>query len=129
MRQRRLRQEEHSKDIGLERAAKLVLIDVGQILVVMLLAGVVDDDVELAELINGLSNRILAELLVSDVAGNRDRPAPFLLDDLLRLQGVIMLAEVKNGDVRTLASEQCRNATADAAVRTRDQCDLSVQPA
>ena len=48
-------------------------------------AGIVDQDVEAAELIDGLLHGQLADLLVPDVAGNRDRPAPFLLDDLLRL--------------------------------------------
>ena len=35
----------------------------------MLLAGIVDEDVEAAELVDRLPDRFLAELLVADVAG------------------------------------------------------------
>ena len=95
----------------------------------MLLAGVVDEDVEPAELIDGLLHRLLAELLVADVAGNGDRLAPFLLDDLLGLGGVVMLAQIDDGDVRAFAREQRGDRAADAAVAAGDQRHLALQPA
>src|SRR5687768_4447856 len=91
----RLDHEEIAVEIGLEGALQLLLGDLLYLLVIMLLAGVVDEDVEPAELIDRLLHRALAEGLVADVAGNRDRPAALALDDLLRLPGVVMLAQIE----------------------------------
>src|SRR6185503_15538504 len=98
---------------------------VGDVLVGMLLAGIVDEQVESAELIDGLPDRTFAELLVADVAGDRDRPAPFLLDDLPGLGRIVVLAEIDDRDVRAFAGEQRRDRPADAAVRASDQRDLA----
>jgi hypothetical protein len=120
--------EEHAEDIGLKRPAKLVLVDVGDAFVGMLLAGIVDEDVELAELIEGLPDRLFTKLLVADVAGDGDRALAFLLDDLLRFGGVVVLAEINDRDVRTLAREQRRDTAADAAIGARDQRHLALEP-
>src|SRR5438067_3809202 len=105
MREGRLGQIEHSEDIGLEGAPQLLLGDVSDVLVRMLFAGIVDEDIEPAELIDGFADRELTDLLVADVAGNRDRPAPFLVDDLLRLRGIVVLAKIEDSDIGTLAGE------------------------
>ena len=105
MRQRGLGQEEHSEDIGLERPLELLLGNVADVLVVMLLSGIIDEDIEPAEFIDGLLHGILAKAFVADVAGNRDRVAAFTLHDLFGLRRVIMFAKVEDGDVRALARE------------------------
>jgi hypothetical protein len=79
---RRLGQKEHPEDIGLEGSPELLFADVANVLVGVLLAGIVDEDVEAAELIDGLADRGLAKGLVADVAGDGERLAPFLLDDV-----------------------------------------------
>jgi hypothetical protein len=57
-----------------------------------------------------------------------DRAPPFGLDDPLGLRGIVMLAQVKDRDVRALPGEQRRDGAADAAVRTGDQRDLALEP-
>ena len=106
---------------------QLLLGDVADVLVGMLLAGIVDEDVEPAELVDGLLDRALAEVLVADVAGDRDRLAAFLLDDLLGLRRIVMLAQIEDGDVGALAREQGGDRAADAAVGAGDQRDLALR--
>src|SRR6185369_3277653 len=122
-----LRQVEHPEDVGLEGPLELLFGNVLDLLVRMLLPGIVDEDVEAAELVHHLLHGFLAEILVADVAGNRDRLAPFLLDDLLRELGVVVLAEVEDGDVGPLAGEEGGDGAADAAVSTGDQRHLVLQ--
>src|SRR4051794_23736670 len=93
----------------------------------MLLAGVVDENVEPAEFVHGSVDDLLAELLVAEVAGDQNRAATFLLDDLLRLLCIVMFAEVGDGDVGAFASEQRGDSAADAAVRTGDQRDSTLE--
>jgi hypothetical protein len=100
-----LRQEEHPENVGLERASQLLLADVADVLVGMLLARVVDEDVKAAELIDRLPDGALAESLVPDVPGDRDRAAPFLFDNLFGLGGVVMLAQIEDRDIGALARE------------------------
>src|SRR4051794_26172499 len=94
----------------------------------MLLAGVVDQDVETAEPVDGLLDRALAKLLVADVAGYRDRAAAFAFDDLLGLRGIVMLAQIEDRDVSAFASVERRDSSADAAVGAGDQRDLALEP-
>ena len=54
---------------------------------------------------------------------------PSRLDDPLRLRGVVMLAQIEDGDVGALAREQGGDGAADAAVGAGDQGDLAVEPA
>ena len=73
-------------------------------------------------------DRALAEALVAEVAGDGDRPAALLLDDRLGLRGVVMLAQIEDGDVGAFAGEQRRDRAADAAVGAGDERDLALQP-
>ena len=97
------------------------------VLVGMLLAGIVDEDVDAAELGHHLLDRAIAEVLVAEIAGDGDRLAPLGLDDPLRLRRVVMLAQIEDGDVGALAREQGGDRAADAAVRAGDQRDLARQ--
>jgi hypothetical protein len=113
---------------GLEGAFQLLLGDVPDVGVGVLLGGVVDQDVEAAELVEDLGHRGEAERLVADVAGDGDGAAAFRLDDALGLRGVVMLAKVKNADVGAFAGEERRHRPADAAVGAGDQRHLALQP-
>ena len=94
---------------------------------VLLERGVVDQDVELAELVHGALHRVAAEFAVGDVARDRDAAAAFVLDRALRLGGVLMLGQVGDGHVGALAGEQHRHGAADAGIGAGDQCHLAIE--
>jgi hypothetical protein len=94
----------------------------------MLLGGVVDQDVEPAELVDRLLHRSLAECLVAEVAGDGQGPPPFLLDNLLRRLRIVMLAQIDDGYVGAFAREQRRDRPPDPAVGTGDERDLALEP-
>ena len=80
VRQRSLSHEDVAEDIGLKRLHQLLLADVGDRLLLMLLGGVVHQDVELAETLEDLRDRAPTELLVADVAGDGQALPTFLAD-------------------------------------------------
>jgi hypothetical protein len=51
-------------EIGLERAVKMLIADVSDVVRVLLKCGIVDQDVELAERLDSLGDRFLADLAV-----------------------------------------------------------------
>jgi hypothetical protein len=76
---------------------------------------VVDQDVQPAELLDGLRDQVGAVLLVAQVAGDRDAPAAGLGDQPHRLVGVaLLLRQVRDHDVRALAGEGERHGPPDA---------------
>jgi len=114
VRPRRLGHEEHAEDVGLEGAAELVLVDLRDVLGPMLLAGIVDEDVEAAELVDSLLKGLLAKLLVADIAGDGQRFPPFVLDNLLGLVRIVVLAKDRRS--------KCRRPRARTAPRPPDRC-------
>src|SRR5215203_4812929 len=128
MRQRRLGHEEIAEDVGSEGALDLLRRDLVDVLLRMLLGGVVDEDVEAAEAVDDLLDRLLAEAGVADVAGDGEAVAPLGLDEPLGLARVLALVQVHDGDVRALAGEQDRHGAADAGVAAGDDRDLVVEP-
>ncbi|VXC60312.1 hypothetical protein SPHINGOAX6_30082 [Sphingomonas sp. AX6] len=129
MRSRSLDQKKHAKDVGLERPFQLFLGNVGDVLIGMLLACIVDHDVELAELGDHPRHRVVAECLVADVPGDGQRARPFVADDLCGFFGIVMLAQVEDGDVRALARIERSDGATDPAVGTGDEGDLALQTA
>ena len=100
---------------------------VGQLLQavdVLLEGGVVDEDVELAEFVDGLLYRVLAEFGVGDIAGEENATAAFLLDSLLGLLGVLVLVEISERDVGALAREEHRDRPPDAGIAAGDERHL-----
>ena len=128
MRARRLGHEEHPEDIGLEGALQLMLADVDDIGGGMLFAGIVDEDVELAEPLDHLGDRIVAKILVADIAWKRDRLAALGTHDPGGLFGIVMFFEIDDCDMRALARIQRRDRAADPAVRPGDDRHLARQP-
>ena len=106
MRQRRLRQEEIAEDVGLERPLELVLGDVADVLVGVLLAGIVDEDVEPPSsstvCFTARSQNCLSPTSPAIVIARRPS-----FDDLLRLRGIVMFAEVK---IATSAPSRAKSA-------------------
>lgn len=66
----RLRHKENAEDVGLKGAAKLLLCDVGYVLVWMLLARVIDQDVNLAELFDRPGYGLGAKCLIADISSD-----------------------------------------------------------
>src|SRR5690606_23969361 len=86
----------------------------------VLLGGVVDEDVEPTELVDGLPDGVAAELGVCDVAPEQEGPPALLLDLRLDLLGVPVLLEVDDRDVGALLGEVHGHGPADAAVASGD---------
>src|SRR3954468_5381712 len=126
---RGLGEVEHRDDVRPEDEVDLLGRDVEERLVGHLEGGVVDEDVELAELVDRALHQSEAVVAVADVAGHRDAAPARLLDPPLRLGGVVMLLEVRAQHVGALARERDRDRPADARVRAGDQRDLVLQPA
>src|SRR5690606_22000128 len=71
VRQGSLGHVEIAEQIGLEGLGQLFGGDVGEVLLDVLLGGVVDEDIELAELFDDLADHVVAEGLVGDVAADQ----------------------------------------------------------
>jgi len=127
VRQRRLRYAEHREEVRLERAQQLVLRDVDDFLVQVLFSGVVDQDVELAEPVDGLLDKRFGVRRISQIPPNEQRLAPFLRDRVRRFLGVLVLLEVGDRDVTALPREQHRNSPPDPAVTTGDDRNLALE--
>src|SRR5688500_5718258 len=90
----------------------------------MLLGGVVDEDIEPLEFLDGLLDRLLAEGLATDIAFDEMRLAALALDQAPGFLGIVVLFVVDDGDLRTFAGEQDGRRTADAGVASSDQRNL-----
>lgn len=91
-------------------AFQLIFGDRGDILVVMLLAGIIDENVEPAQRVDRLPDGAFAKLLVTDVAANGDSAPALLLDDLFGLCRIVVLAQIENGDVRAFPANKAATA-------------------
>ena len=124
MRHRRLRHVEIAVKIGLDGPVEMLVGQLLEAVDVLLEGGVVDEDVELAELVDRLLDRVLAEFGVGDVAGEQDAAAAFLLDGLLGLLRVLVLVEIGERDVGAFACEEHRDRPADAGIAAGDERHL-----
>jgi hypothetical protein len=91
--------------------------------------GVVDQDVDPAELADRPVHDFLAVLPLGQVAGHQDRRAPRLLDQGGGVLGVLVLGQVRDQHVGALAGERDGHRPADAGVGARDDRLLAGQPA
>ena len=88
---------------------------------VLLEGGVVDQDVELAELPSrSWPTASSQNSAIGDVAGDQDAAAPFLLDRALGFLGVLVLVEIDDRDIGAFAREQHRHRAADAGIAAGD---------
>lgn len=90
----------------------------------MLLGGIVDENVELAERANRLPDKFLAVSLVADIASDRKTTSAFGLDQAVRFFGVLGFIKVRNRDVGPLFGEEGRDGAADSTIAAGDQRDL-----
>src|SRR6218665_3495729 len=91
----------------------------------MLLDGIVDQDVDLAERAERLCDDPLRSILFSDIASDGDRLAAFGLDDALRLGCIVIFAQIGDRDVGAFPGIESRHRPADPAVSTGYDRDLA----
>ena len=89
--------------------------------------GIVDEDVELAELRQDTLDRPLAEGGIRDIAADRNATAPFLLDRCDRRLRVTVLVEIGDGDVGAFAGEQDSHRAPDAGITACHERDQAVE--
>src|SRR5690606_29157022 len=89
--------------------------------------GVVDEDVDPAELVDDPLHGIVAEGRVAHVARDGEAAPPLLLHRAPGLLGVLVLAEVEDGDVGSLTREEDEDRAADARVAAGDDRDHVAQ--
>src|SRR6266496_6707036 len=108
MRQHSLHHEKVSEQVGAECALEFSGIDLERIFGLMLLRRVVDKDIEPTELFDGSLDRLRAELFLADIASDLDGARAFALDQTKRLVRVLILLQIDDGDLRSLAPWQRR---------------------
>ena len=101
--------------------------DLADVLLRMLFGGVVDQDVQTAQLLHRLRDHFLADALVADVARQQQAFPAFLFDLALRFLRVLVFVEVTDGNVRAFFCEENCDGAANAAVPAGDQGDLAFQ--
>ena len=95
------------KDVASESALDILQINILEVLAHDLLRSIVDQDVDLAKLIDVLLDGVFASLVVHEVSGEQNTLAALLLDHLLGLFGVfLLLGEVHDCHVSTFAGEE-----------------------
>ncbi len=130
MLQCRARGAEHREDVHLEGLLELIVGQVVQSLDRDLLAGIVDQDVQPAELFDRLVHDLGAERGIRQVAGESNCLATALADDARDVLGIgLFVRQVRDRDVGTLPRERDCSSSADARVTTGDQCLTSFEPA
>src|SRR5688572_14871947 len=82
---------------------------------------VVHQDVEAAELVDRVVDRVLAEGRVTDIACDRDATSTFGFDRAAGLPGIGVLAQVDDRHICTLAGEEHCHCPANARISTGDE--------
>jgi hypothetical protein len=121
-RQRGAAQPEHRVDVGLERRVELLGGELLDGVVCALEGGVVDENIERAELRERAIDQRVAVSFVANVAGGEDRFAAGFCHPFRGLARVVLfLRQVTQKHVGPLARECNRDSPADAAVPTGDE--------
>src|SRR3981081_2018364 len=98
-----------------------------EVLNVLLEGGVVHQHVKAAELLCGSGHSLLAEFRIGYITRNDNAVAPFLLDSFLGFFGIVMLIEIGDGDIGSLARKQNGYRAPDAGIAARNEGDFAVE--
>jgi len=123
----RLGHIEHAVYIGAKRALKLVLADVQEAVLGMLLGGVIDEHVDMAEFTHDLPGYVPAEFRVPDVPRAGEAAAALALHDPFGVRCVLVLVEIDDGYVGPLGRKGNGHRPADAAVAPGDDGGLACE--
>lgn len=97
----------HLQNVAAKGALDLIQVDILQVTAHDLLGCVVDEDVYLAVLVDVFLDRLLARLIVHEVAGDEHALAALLLNHLLGALGVFLLFwEVHDAHICTLTRKE-----------------------
>jgi hypothetical protein len=107
-------------DVGLQGLLQVRVFQVFQPLAVQLERGVVDQDVDAAERLGHLLDRLVAEARIAHVTGDHHAAAAFALHVLAGDVRVLGLVQVQHRHIGAFACEQHRHRTADAGIATGD---------
>lgn len=114
-------------DVRLERALPLLGAELLRVIDRRLRSRVVHDDVQRAELFDGVGHDAAGLVLLLHVAPERDRAPALGLHELLGARGVVVLREVRDCHVSALLRERDADRTADARVASRHERDAPVE--
>src|SRR4051812_7381161 len=114
-------------DVGLERALPLFGVDLERFVHGRLRAGVVHEDVDLPELVDGVSHDPARLILLLHVAAQRDRAPPLGLDERPGVARVLVLGQVGDRHVGALLRERDADRPPDARIAARYERDLAVE--
>jgi hypothetical protein len=85
---------------------------------------VIHDDINIAQVIEGTGDSLMAERGIADIATNQHATAAFRFDQISGLPCVGFLFQVDQRAIRALAGEMQRHRAPDTAVAAGDQCHL-----
>ncbi len=123
MLQRRLGQPEHRVDVRFHRRVEVFRADIGDRLRLLLPPGIIDKRVDAAQRCDSVLDQCLTKGLVAKISGQRHAFAAFLLDQGDNFPGVrLLVREIVDRDICTLARKCDRGSTAHAGIAARDQC-------
>ena len=91
------------------------------------MGGIVNEDVQTAEFRNAPLHQGDAMLFFADIAGNGNAAPSLFPHEFLRALSVLVLAQIREEQVRALPGERNRNRSPDAAVATGDEGHPSFQ--
>ncbi|XUR38955.1 hypothetical protein ACQY74_007095 (plasmid) [Rhizobium leguminosarum bv. trifolii] len=115
-------------DIDLEGQFPLFITDLVDALEACLMCGVVDENVDTAELLDRRLDDLSAVGGILDVTADEDSLASGLLDQPFRLIGILILVEIGEQQIGTLPGIGDRHCPANAAIAAGDDRPLALQP-
>ena len=128
MRKRRARHIEIRVDVRAERSIELFVGDVLDRFLVLLIGGVVDEDIQPAKHFDRAVDGLGAEFRILHIAGDQQRAASFIDDGLLRHFCVRFFdRQVHDCDVGAFARKQDGNGPSDAGIAAGDERRLPAE--
>src|SRR4051812_10654767 len=119
--------EEIRENVGAERLLQLFCTYVLDALLGVLFGGVIHQYVKAAKLAHRAGDRVAADVLVADIARDREEAPSRLFDEPACLLGIAVLVEVDDRYVSSFFGEGDGYSAPDAAVSTCDEGHLAFE--
>src|ERR1700687_772699 len=115
---------EEREHVGAEGPLELVGTDIFDVFLGMLFRGVVNQNIEAPEFLDGLLDSLFTKSLVADISCDGHAATAMTGDQSFSLFGVLMLIQINHRYVRSFLSESDSDRTTNSAISARDECDL-----